>query len=226
MAEEGAPEWTVVTSEEQTKGKGRKDRTWYSPPGNLYLSVLMRPEISPRFLTRMPAVVSYALFEALGVRTPPLSLKWPNDILLLGRKVAGVLVEAKSQGEKVLYIVAGMGINISLDPDAVPIEIKARTGALDEIEGDWNPGSLLERIVNSLKKNSRSFTGHEWDHLRTMWASHADWENQVVVRNGHGEITGLPKFIDEDGSLVLLTADGTVSVHTGDLLSGSDEARK
>lgn len=226
MAEEGAPEWTVVIAGEQTKGRGRKDRTWYSPPGNLYLSVLMRPDISPNLLTRMPALVSYALFEAIGVEIVELSLKWPNDILLRGRKVAGVLVEARSKGEKVLYIAAGMGINIRLDPAVVPSELKESAAALDEIEGDWSVDSLTERIVDSLKKNGLSFAGQKWDHLRTRWASRADWKNPVVVRNGPEEISGRPKSIAEDGSLMLLTADGTVRIHAGDLLYGFDEAKR
>ena len=122
LARGGAPEWTVVLADVQTGGRGREGRTWVSPPGGLYLSVLLRPRFEKVGL--LPLAAGVAVAEAageLGVRT---ELKWPNDVLASGRKLAGILSEAASGPAGVEWVALGIGVNVSLDAARLPPEMQ------------------------------------------------------------------------------------------------------
>ncbi len=220
MAEKGAPEWTAVVAEQQTGGRGREGRSWYSPPGSLYLSVLLKPAILPMELQRMPVIVSYALAEFLMQEGGDFSLKWPNDILLNRRKVAGVLLEARTQGEDVHYIVAGIGINISFGQNSLPADLRDRVAALEEIIGDWSIDSMLKRIHSSLKIHYGSFRDEAWENIREKWSSYADWNTPVFFRKGSRDVAGYPQSLSDDGSLILRTSEGVIVVHSGDIITG------
>jgi BirA family biotin operon repressor/biotin-[acetyl-CoA-carboxylase] ligase len=116
MAEDGAPEYTAVLAGSQTMGKGRAGRDWWSPKGNLYLSVLLRPGVQSSRLPRTSILASLALFRAIGDKTGSISLKWPNDLLLGGRKVAGILPTARTEGSRIAWVVIGFGANMK-EPD-------------------------------------------------------------------------------------------------------------
>jgi len=220
MAEKGAPEWTAVVAEQQTEGRGREGRRWYSPRGSLYLSVLLKPAILPIELQRMPLIISYALAELLMQDGGDFALKWPNDILLNGRKVAGVLLEARTQGKDVHYIVAGMGINISLGQNSLPADLWDRVAVLEEIIGDWSIESMIKRIYSSLKIHHGSFRGEAWERIREKWSDYADWDTPVLLREGNREVAGYPQCLSDDGSLVLRTSEGVMNIHSGDITTG------
>jgi len=219
MAEKGAPEWTAVVAEQQTEGRGRNGRSWYSPRGSLYLSVLLKPAILPMELQRMPVIISYALADFLMQGGGDFALKWPNDILLNGRKVAGILLEARTQGEDVHYIVAGMGINISFGQNSLPADLRDRVAALEEITGDWSIDSMLKRIYSFMKMHYGSFRGEAWESIRNKWSGHADWDTPVILREGKREVAGYPQSLSDDGSLVLRTSEGVNVVHSGDIVN-------
>ena len=121
-ARAGAPEGLVVVAEEQTAGRGRAGRTWSAPAGSgLLLSVLLRPDVEPRLLGTLPLMIGVAVAEAVEAFVPsPCQLKWPNDVLLDGRKVAGVLIQSRLSGERTEYINAGIGINVNVSKSALP----------------------------------------------------------------------------------------------------------
>ena len=128
LARGGAPEWTAVLADAQTGGRGREGRTWASPPGGLYLSVLLRPRIAKVGLLPLAAGVAVAEAAAeLGVAT---ELKWPNDVLASGRKLAGILAEAASGPAGVEWVVLGLGVNVALEASSVPPEIAGAVTSL------------------------------------------------------------------------------------------------
>ena len=124
LAEQGTEAGAVVVAKEQLRGRGRHGRVWQSPPGNLYASLLLRPGCTVARSAQLSLVASLALAEALIALAPPNSdvrVKWPNDVLVRGAKVAGLLLESASRpGGRVAWVVVGSGVNIASAPDDVP----------------------------------------------------------------------------------------------------------
>ncbi|MDF1534958.1 MAG: biotin--[acetyl-CoA-carboxylase] ligase [bacterium] len=216
MAEEGAPEYTAVLAERQTRGKGRADRGWWSPPGNLYLSVLLRPGINARRLPRVSILASLALFRAIDDRTGTVSLKWPNDLLLDGRKLAGILPAGRIEGDKVAWVVTGFGVNVVKPEQGVPGELEDRVAFLDEIV-ETSLDDLVHRIIGEFKGLAGSFEGPAWQRAREEWSRSAVFGPHYTLRDGKRRIVGTPVGLAHDGGLVMETEQGTVTVYAGEL---------
>ena len=145
LAERGADEGEIVIAETQTHGRGRLGRRWESPPfTNLYLSLILRPTLPPRHAPQITLAAAVALVETVGsfLSGPP-AIKWPNDILFDGKKLAGILTEAACDAGRVEYVVLGIGLNINYRIAAMPAELRQRdkcfsrkrTGAIDSRYG-------------------------------------------------------------------------------------------
>lgn len=217
MAENGAPEWTVVTAGRQTAGKGRGGRGWWSPKGNLYMSVLLRPEVSPRQLLRLPVIASLAFLSALGDQGSRLRIKWPNDILLDGRKMAGILTESKSEGDKVLWTVIGFGINMVKSGNRVPRELVDRMAFVDDLELALGPEDITTGIIGGLKNWYGSMDGEGWSHARVKWSQNALLNTPYTYKDGLRQTSGVPVRLDDYGGLVMETPEGEVTVYSGEL---------
>jgi BirA family biotin operon repressor/biotin-[acetyl-CoA-carboxylase] ligase len=218
LAEQGAPEGTGVTAEEQTAGRGRNGRTWHSPPGNLYISVLLRPALPPRALGRLSILSGLALIEALERPGAPFALKWPNDLLLGGRKVAGMLLEARTLGETVQAVVAGAGVNFALDAARLPAELAGRVATLAEW-GDWDRDRVARDLMEGLPRRARDWRGEAWERARASWWERA-WKPPLVkVAGEEGELAGLSVGLDGEGALLVETAAGVFPARTGELVS-------
>lgn len=209
LARGGAPEWTVVLADVQTGGRGREGRTWVSPPGGLYLSVLLRPRFEKVGL--LPLAAGVAVAEAaseLGVRT---ELKWPNDVLVSGLKLAGILSEAASGPAGVEWVALGVGVNVSLDVARLPPEMQdgvtslAAEGAAD-VSVRAVAAAVLARLAvcyDALRSSPNA--------VMSAWRSHAAawWGSLVDVRAGETPLRGRLLEVDDDGALVLELEDGT-----------------
>jgi BirA family transcriptional regulator, biotin operon repressor / biotin---[acetyl-CoA-carboxylase] ligase len=203
LARGGAPEWTVVLADAQTGGRGREGRTWVSPAGGLYLSVLLRPRFEKVGLLPLAAGVAVAeAADELGVRT---ELKWPNDVLASGRKLAGILSEAASGPAGVEWVVLGIGVNVALDDASVPSGMR---GAVTSLAAEGAPGvpvrvvaaAVLARLAacyDALKSGPGA--------MLTAWRSRAAswWGSLVEVRAGETPLRGRLLEVDEQGALVL-----------------------
>ncbi len=207
LAEEGAQDGTVVVSDAQTGGRGRFGRRWVSPPDNLYLSVLLRPDAAAAQYVSVAACV--AVVRAIR-RTAGLvpRVKWPNDVLLRGKKVSGLLVESVLGESGTGYSIVGIGVNVELDPSATP-EIAAIATSLraEAAKPPLRSGLLrallheLDALYDDLRRGSSPVP--EWKlHLDTLG-------KQVDVRWGDEVHTGIAEDVDERGALVLRRADGT-----------------
>ncbi len=217
MAEGGAREWTVVVADRQTSGRGRRTRDWWSPEGNLHMSILLRPEVSPHQLLRLPVIASLAFLSAMGESGTSLKIKWPNDILLDGRKMAGILAESRSEGENVLWAVVGFGVNMVRTVDDIPAGLDDRVAFVDELDEDIEPGELVIRITRSMKAWSEAMKGEGWNNAMVQWSRRALLNIPYIYRDGARETEGVPIRLDESGGLVMETEDGEVTVYSGEL---------
>ena len=224
-ARAGVPEGLCVIADEQVSGRGRAGRRWQAPPGSsLMLSLLWRPP-PDRPVSPLPLVVGLAVargIEAAG--GPPVQLKWPNDCLIAGRKVAGVLVESRAGGDG-LVVAVGVGCNVSwggLTPDG-PITLPATS--LDH-EG-WGGGrtELAAEVLAALHDQYWSWREGGFERLRTAWMERAAWRDQEVrVATAKGSLVGRLEGVDGEGRLLLAGPDGQRAVAAGDLELASPAA--
>lgn len=201
LAERGAPHGTLVTASEQSAGRGRQGRTWSAPPGRALLCSLIVRE-PPRLL---PLIAGVAVAEEAGAEA---RVKWPNDVLLAGGKVAGILVEGRPQEG---WAVVGIGLNVAVRDGDLPAELAATAGTLGRDPEAVEPtlARLLERLQGWLGAPATQVLAalRERDALR---GRHVRWAY------GEGEASG----VDEEGRLVVATASGRVAVNAGEVHLG------
>ncbi|HLB25568.1 MAG TPA: biotin--[acetyl-CoA-carboxylase] ligase, partial [Nitrospirota bacterium] len=154
LAAEGEPEGAVVVSEYQTAGRGRLGRKWVSPPGvNICMSVILRPAIPPSEAPLVTLVAACALTKAVrGLYGLDAAIKWPNDLLLSGRKAAGILTEMSAEPERVRHIILGVGVDVNMPRDAFPGEIRdISTSIMLELGGQTSRAALIRRFLEELE---------------------------------------------------------------------------
>ena len=189
LAQAGAPHGTLVTATEQTAGRGRQGRTWVGPPGQaLLFSVVLRPHD-----LLLPLRAGLAVADVAGAAA---RVKWPNDVLLDGRKVAGILVEARPQEH---WAVLGAGVNVAVDPGALPEGLRASAGTLGRAPADLEP--ILHELLAALEARLREPAGATVTALRTRDALRG---RQLRWDGGAGTGAG----IDAEGRLLVRGADG------------------
>lgn len=190
LAAAGAPHGTLVTASEQTAGRGRQGRTWSAPPGKaLLLSLVLQDP--PRLL---PLLAAVAVAEEAGSQA---LVKWPNDVLVDGRKVAGILAEGRPQEG---WAVLGIGLNVALDPSGLPSDLHESAGTLGRTEADLEP--TLARLLAALEGWLEAPAGEMLEALRERDALRGQ---AISWAGGRGTAGG----IDGEGRLVVLGADQT-----------------
>jgi BirA family biotin operon repressor/biotin-[acetyl-CoA-carboxylase] ligase len=211
LALDAAPEFTLVWALEQTQGRGRRGRSWTSPPGNLYVSLLLRPDVGPAEAAQIGFVAAVALAEMLRALLPTgleVALKWPNDVLVGRRKVSGILPEALAadEGGRIEALVLGIGINVASHPDgtAWPATDLAAAGVRIGLEG------LLERLAASLDHWIGTWRRQGFAPVRSRWMELAlALGEPVELRLDGRTLSGRFVEIDPEGALVLAPADGS-----------------
>jgi len=211
LAMKGAEEGTLVVAETQGAGKGRRNRSWYSPKGGIYLSVIMRPEMSPSRASLMALLTGVAaaktIREIYGLKA---ELKWPNDIQIGDRKIGGVLIELAAEAELINWLIIGIGLNANIKKASLPREFRATTTSLEEECGREISRvnfvrKFLERIEQLyliFKRRGEAPILEEW---KSMTNTLGAW---VRVEDGEA-IEGKAVDVDRDGALVVKLADGT-----------------
>jgi BirA family transcriptional regulator, biotin operon repressor / biotin---[acetyl-CoA-carboxylase] ligase len=218
LLDEPAGEGCAVLAEEQTSGRGRRGRSWVSPPGrNLTLSVALRP--------RIPAADAWqlAMAAALAARAAcaafaPVDLKWPNDLVAAdGAKLGGLLLETTIDGERVTSAVIGIGINVNWPRSEMPDELAGGATSLSELAGaPVDRVDLLGRLLDALDEEVVALEAgasplERYRHACATLGSH------VAVELADGRITGRAAAIDEQGALVVETSDGPIAVTSGEI---------
>jgi len=217
-AEAGCPEGTVVLADEQTKGRGRLGRTWVSPPGdNLYLTVVLRP--SPARLRRLSIVSALAVAEAIeevtGLRA---AVKWPNDVQLSGKKVAGILIESEMTGDEVRFALVGPGINVNLDVSQIEEIHDIATSLAAEFGRPLSRERLLAAFLRCLE--DLYLAPPEAEDAYRLWKTRLETLGKPVrVQGAGGPLEGVAVDADSDGALILRLDDGRhVRVDAGEVV--------
>jgi len=228
LARAGAPEGTLVWADEQTAGRGRRGRTWLSPPGNLYLSLVLRPEGAPARAAQLGFVAALGLGDALqplvlgdtpasrGGPALQLRYKWPNDLLANGKKLAGILLESENAAsERVDFVVVGIGVNIVHAPGDV--EFPATSLAAEGVSG-LTPAALLEGFATHFSDWARRWREEGFAPVRAAWLEMASGLGERVrVRLARDTLFGRFRDLDDDGALVLDVADGRRRITAGEV---------
>jgi len=220
LASEGAEDGTLVWAREQTGGRGRQGRSWSSPPGNLYLSLVLRPDCAPAEAAQLGFVAGLALGEAIGSVGPPMievTYKWPNDLLFNGRKGAGFLLESRSNPDGTLEcLILGLGANLRHFPEdtSFPATSLHFEGAT-EVE----VVALLEAFGRHFMSWVNRWLDDGFAPVRRSWLHHAHGlGEEIEVRLPRETLKGTFKDLDERGALVLELAGGeTRLISAGDV---------
>jgi BirA family biotin operon repressor/biotin-[acetyl-CoA-carboxylase] ligase len=211
LASEGAFHGEVVVADEQTAGKGRRGRKWASPGGvNLYFSVVLRPELPPHRAPELTLLAAVAAAEVLREAGAQVRIKWPNDLHLGERKIAGILTELSAEPDRIHFAVLGMGVNLNSAPSDYPEEIGEMAVSLAEARGRRVPRApfavaLWARLEQWLEVHAdRGFAP-----VRAAWREMSSTlGQQVLVQTGERELQGVAEDIDDSGALILRTANG------------------
>jgi len=205
----GAPEGTVIIADEQTAGQGRMGRVWRSPKGSVALSVILYPDVAflPSLIMVASLAVVYSIEEVTGLNP---QIKWPNDILMAGRKVCGILVENEVRGSVVDYSIIGVGVNINLASAGLSEVLPPATSLSAELGREVPRLDFARQLLVELDRLYLSVSGGisvcgEWrDRLVTLG-------KRVTATWGETKYEGIAESVAEDGSLFLRGADGSLT---------------
>ncbi len=214
LARGGAEAGTLVVAAAQTGGRGRFDRTWDSPPGGVYASAVLRPPLAPFALGPLPLTLAVGAARGLGSLGIDVRLKWPNDLMLEGRKLAGILVEMAAEVDRVEWAVAGIGVNVARAsvPGAAWVRERLPGACVADVAA-----AVLDGMGCAYRAYiADGFTPELIDAYRALGAL---WGHGVVVRDAAGRTIadGIAEGIDESGALTVRTAAGTRAVRAGEV---------
>jgi BirA family biotin operon repressor/biotin-[acetyl-CoA-carboxylase] ligase len=223
LAAQGEPEGLVVVADRQTAGRGRAGRAWHSASGSgLLFSVLLRPRKTPAEIPAFPLIIGLAVAEAIdeiaGVRS---ALKWPNDVLIDDKKVAGILMTSRIMDETIDYLNVGIGINVAgadLPPDGTSLDISSSRF----VDRDKLFEKILRRLDNAYAAFCNSGSGpfiHDWT------AKVAYLNERIEVESEGTKIEGIMRGVDDVGALLIETEDGSeMRIVAGELTRGPRRA--
>ena len=224
LAGEGAEDGTVVISEEQTEGTGRLKRKWHSPSnGGIWLSLIVRPDIPPYQapqLTLLTAVAAVQTLTRIGVNA---GIKWPNDLLVNGRKIAGILTELHAESDQIHHVIIGIGMNINQPIESFPDELKTvATSVLIETDHWIDRAELLKNFFMNFEELYLLFLEKGFEPIKQLWEKYSiTIGKKVTVQNLRGSINGIATGINHDGVLIIvddeqnkhLVYSGDITVH-------------
>ena len=221
LASEGAAEGTTVIAETQTKGRGRLGRTWVSPPGrNLYLSIILRPTIAVARAPQIGLVVGVAVAEAVGDWASPVTIKWPNDVLIDGRKVAGILTEMDVDGDRIRCVIVGVGVNLNSTAEDFPPDLRDKAVSVCTAGGaPVDRAAFAEHLLTRLEERYDRFLNEGFAAIRPLWERLSALTGQrVQIDDGVRRYQGIVVGVADDGTLRLRdAAQGETHVVAGDV---------
>lgn len=214
FAKDGAPEGTVIVAERQNGGRGRRNRVWNSPLGGLWFTVILRPHIDPQYVAQVTLLAGVAVAQALRqiYQTDEITIKWPNDLLLRGKKVCGILSEMQlDENGAIDYAIVGIGINVALNPEDFPEDLKGIAASLNaSFNKNYTCGYVLDNILREF-----DFLYQQWlikgaNIVIDLWKKlNCTLGKQVLVKDNDEVIfSGEVISIDETGAIIVRSKEG------------------
>lgn len=214
---EGVAEGTIVIADQQTAGRGRLGRKWLSPPeSSILLSIILYPKLEelPRLNMAACLAVARSIERVTGLKP---SIKWPNDVLIEGKKVSGVLMESDVQGDIVRYAIVGLALNVNLDPSSIPEIAETATSLKEALGREVSRLDMLESLLTEFEELYCALRRGE--PIESEWRRRLETlGREVTVRSGQDVRVGYAEATDENGNLLLRLRDGRlVTIAAGDV---------
>jgi len=218
LAKKGAPEGSVVVAEGQRRGKGRMGRSWISPKGGIYLSAILRPNLFPNDIPKITLMCAISVCTAIrDCSGLDAKIRWPNDILVEGKKICGILTEMKAEQDRIDFIIVGIGINVNTPASALP---KVGTSIKEEVGKKFSRIELTRKLLESLEVHYEGFKKDGFAATRQHWRDlSATLGRRVKADLNHKKIEGQAQDIDEDGALLIRLDNGFIErLLSGDVI--------
>ena len=216
---------TIIIAEKQTSGRGRLDRKWTSPKGGIWFSLIIHPKFDVSSSTLIPILSAVALSKSIkSVLDIETEVKWPNDITMNGKKVAGVLVDASFQTNSIDYLILGIGINFDIDTKKLEKRLTKTPNfyGIDSLRGKEDktpPKKLLKEFLLQFEKNLFQLDKGEKSKIIKEWTKRAaGLGKKITINTSNGKISGISQGIDNDGALKIKTRNEIKKIYVGDVV--------
>lgn len=223
MARSGAPEGTLVMSRSQASGRGRMKRQWACPPGKgILISMVLRPEISMQFVPQLTLLCGVVVAETIRKVTGcSAGIKWPNDIVIRGKKVCGILAQSSFSRNGLEYVIIGVGINVNLDTDQLPPDCQETSTSLRlELGQIVSRVKVLKQFIISWEEHYGGFLKGGHSYLRTKWVeNNVTLGRNVTLNREKYPMSGMAVDISERGGLIVTLSDGSTEEFLAEDLS-------
>ena len=222
LANEGAADGTLVIAEEQTGGKGRLGRSFFSPKyKSILMSIILKPKFLPHDAPKCTLMAAVAAANAMLRFDLQPAIKWPNDLLYDGRKIIGILTEISAEIGKINYIVIGIGINVNINREEFPTELQDIAASLSEMKGEKvSRIDFLKAFLEEFDKLYLEANENNFDEILAQWRKYnitLGKNIRVIPAGSEKEFTAVAEDIDSEGALIVKTEKGTEKVYAGDV---------
>lgn len=212
-AEEGAAEGTLFIAEQQVSGRGRMGRQWVSPRGKgIWMSMVLRPTVPIHFAPQLTLLTAVALCRSLKKLTAlPIGIKWPNDLLIDGKKISGILLESAAEEERLRYVIAGIGISVNLETEDYAEELLDKATSLAIASGQkWDRVDVIADFLKEWEQLYNLYQEQGFSSIITLWeALSVSLGKKVRLITPQGDMVGVPIGLDESGAIRIRQEDGT-----------------
>jgi BirA family biotin operon repressor/biotin-[acetyl-CoA-carboxylase] ligase len=222
LANDGVPEGTIVVADQQTKGRGRMARAWYSPSGTgIWMSMVIRPNIPVNTTPQLTLLTAVAIVQAIEELTPlKPDIKWPNDIMINGKKIVGILTELQAEADQVHSVIIGTGINVNQKKEQFPEDLQnIATSILIETGEAWERAQFIQTILLKFEGLYSIFLSQGFKPIKLLWEGYAISINKkMIARTLKGTVEGRAIGIDDDGVLLIETEDRSIErIYSADI---------
>lgn len=222
LALDGSPHGTVIIADEQTEGKGRISRTWHSEKGTgMWMSLILRPAILPYLAPQLTLLTATVLAEVLdGISAVRPQIKWPNDILVQGKKTTGILTEMQAEQDQIVYVIIGIGMNVNQQIEDFPDDIKDKATSIRAETGEKvELNQLIRRFLELFEKRYTTYLQEGFNRVKSSWENYGfRLKETLQITNAYQTWEGVFLGIAEDGALLAEKADGSIEkVYSGEI---------
>ena len=222
LANGGAADGTIVVAEEQTGGKGRLGRSFFSPKyKSILMSIILKPKFLPHDAPKCTLMTAVAVAKAMIRFNLKPAIKWPNDLLYDGRKIVGILTEISAEMSRINYIVIGIGINVNINRDEFPEDIRSIASSLSEVKGESvSRIDFLRALLEEFDKLYIEVNLNGFEEILNQWRKYnitLGKKIRVIPAGSDEEFSAIAEDIDSEGALIVKTKKGTEKVYAGDV---------